>query len=147
MRIQWVDEDEQDAAPEDDALGGMGGMGGMGGGMPGMEGLGGDGGFGGIGKYTTPCPLSASSQSVPPLCCQCILANKAPDFSKLGGGAGGGMPDLGDLGGDEGDDEDDDDAEMPGLENEEVEGKGKGKVDASAEDAPKTGGAKIEEIP
>ena len=48
---KWVDEDEQDAAPEDDAMGGMGGMGGMEGmgGMPGMEGMGGDGGFGGIG--------------------------------------------------------------------------------------------------
>jgi len=38
---KWVDEDEQDDAPEDD-LGGMGGMGGM----PGMGGAGGD--FGGI---------------------------------------------------------------------------------------------------
>ena len=45
--IQWVDEDEQDAAPDDDLPGGMGGMGG---GMPGMEGMGGEGGFGGIGK-------------------------------------------------------------------------------------------------
>lgn len=44
--IQWVDEDEQDAAPDDD----LPGMGGMGGGMPGMEGMGGEGGFGGIGK-------------------------------------------------------------------------------------------------
>ena len=38
---QWVDEDEQDGAPDDADP-----MGGMGGGMPGM---GGDGGFGGIG--------------------------------------------------------------------------------------------------
>ena len=38
---KWVDEDEQDAKPDDDA-GGMGGMGGM-------PGMGGDGGFGGIG--------------------------------------------------------------------------------------------------
>ena len=61
--FQWVDEDEQDAAPEDD-MGGMGGgMPGMGGGMPGMDGMGmggmpgmgGDGGFGGIGR---PCRLS-----------------------------------------------------------------------------------------
>ncbi|KAL8730533.1 MAG: hypothetical protein Q9166_003986 [cf. Caloplaca sp. 2 TL-2023] len=40
---KWVDEDEQDGAP-DDALAGMGGMGGM----PGMGGMGEDGGFGGI---------------------------------------------------------------------------------------------------
>ncbi|KAL2044198.1 hypothetical protein N7G274_002903 [Stereocaulon virgatum] len=40
---KWVDEDEQDAAPDDD-MGGMDGMGGMGG----MPGMGGDGGFGGI---------------------------------------------------------------------------------------------------
>ena len=51
---KWVDEDEQDAAPEEDA-------GGMGGGMPdmgamgGMGGMGGDGGFGGIGTiYLVP---------------------------------------------------------------------------------------------
>ena len=50
--FQWVDEDEQDAAPEEDA-GGMGGMGGMPGmeGMGGMGGMGGDGGFGGIGTF------------------------------------------------------------------------------------------------
>lgn len=49
MCFQWVDEDEQDGAPDD----AMAGMGGMGGGMPGMEGMGGmggDGGFGGIGE-------------------------------------------------------------------------------------------------
>lgn len=53
---KWVDEDEQDAAPEDDAMAGMGGMGdmeGMGGGMPGMAGMGGEGGFGGIGMSST----------------------------------------------------------------------------------------------
>ncbi|KAL2759656.1 hypothetical protein ACRALDRAFT_1039166 [Sodiomyces alcalophilus JCM 7366] len=47
---KWVDEDEQDEAPEEDfgAMGGMPGMPGMGGmgGMPGMGGMGGD--FGGI---------------------------------------------------------------------------------------------------
>ena len=53
---QWVDEDEQNAAPEEDA-GGMGGMGGMPGmegmgNMGGMGGMGGDGGFGGIGTST-----------------------------------------------------------------------------------------------
>lgn len=62
MYIQWVDEDEQDAAPDDD-LPGMGGMGGMGGGMPGMEGMG-DGGFGGIGK-SIPIPTSPTIQSPP----------------------------------------------------------------------------------
>ncbi|KAK4695171.1 hypothetical protein P7C71_g2542, partial [Lecanoromycetidae sp. Uapishka_2] len=48
---KWVDEDEQDAAPDDDAMAGMGGMGGMGGGMPGMEGMGGMGGMGGDGGF------------------------------------------------------------------------------------------------
>ncbi|KKA30261.1 hypothetical protein TD95_002217 [Thielaviopsis punctulata] len=47
---KWVDEDEQNEAPEDDfsQFGGMGGMPGMGGmgGMPGMGGMGGD--FGGL---------------------------------------------------------------------------------------------------
>jgi hypothetical protein len=44
---KWVDEDEQDAAPEDsDYMGGMGGAAGM----EGMGGVGGDGGFPGIGK-------------------------------------------------------------------------------------------------
>ncbi|KAG7006470.1 hypothetical protein G7Y79_00014g036450 [Physcia stellaris] len=38
---KWVDEDEQEGAPDDD-------MGAMGGGMPDMGGMGGDGGFGGI---------------------------------------------------------------------------------------------------
>jgi len=61
---KWVDEDEQEEAPEDDAManmGGMGGMPGMGGDMASMMGgMGGAGGdFGGI------------------------------DFSKLGGGMGG----------------------------------------------------------
>ncbi|RXK36743.1 hypothetical protein M231_05978 [Tremella mesenterica] len=53
---KWVDEDEQDAAPEDlggmdDMMGGMGGMPGMGGmgGMPGMGGMGGMGGMPGMG--------------------------------------------------------------------------------------------------
>ncbi|KAF5243869.1 hypothetical protein FAUST_2635 [Fusarium austroamericanum] len=76
---KWVDEDEQNEAPEDDfsQFGGMGGgmpdMGGMGGGMGGMGGMGGD--FGGI------------------------------DFSKLGGGAG--FPGAeGEMDDDEGDDDD-----------------------------------------
>ncbi|KAH7263528.1 HSP20-like chaperone [Fusarium tricinctum] len=84
---KWVDEDEQNEAPEDDfsQFGGMGGMPGMGdmgdmGGMGGMPGMGGD--FGGI------------------------------DFSKLGG-AGAGFP--GAEGGDELDDDEDDD-DMPALE-------------------------------
>ena len=52
ISVQWVDEDEQDAAPEDDPAAGMGGMPDMGamGGMGGMGG--GDGGFGGIGEPT-----------------------------------------------------------------------------------------------
>ncbi|KAL8709226.1 MAG: hypothetical protein Q9220_005969 [cf. Caloplaca sp. 1 TL-2023] len=116
---KWVDEDEQDGAP-DDAMAGMGG--GMGG-MPGMEGMGGmggmgaDGGFGGI------------------------------DFSKLGGGAGGGeMPDMGDMG-DMGGDDEDDDEDMPGLEDdgEDKTGDEKGKAPEKATDAPATS-SKIEEV-
>jgi len=58
---KWVDEDEQDEAPEEDLAGNMGGMGGMPGmgDMSSMMGGGAGGDFGGI------------------------------DFSKLGGGAGG----------------------------------------------------------
>ncbi|KAM0325383.1 hypothetical protein ACHAQA_007368 [Verticillium albo-atrum] len=88
---KWVDEDEQEEAPEEDfsQFGGMGGMPGMGGmegmggmgGMPGMGGMGG-GDFGGI------------------------------DFSKLGAGGMGGA----DFGEDEGEDDDEDD--MPALEGE-----------------------------
>ncbi|CAF9939727.1 MAG: hypothetical protein ALECFALPRED_008272 [Alectoria fallacina] len=114
---KWVDEDEQDAAPEED----MGGMGGMGGGMPGMEGMGGMGGMGGDGGFG------------------------GIDFSKLGGGAGS-MPDMGDMGdlGDDAEEGGDEDDEMPGLEDEEAEGeegKGKGK---EAEEP--TTSSKIEEV-
>jgi hypothetical protein len=103
---KWVDEDEQNEAPEED-FSQFGGM--EGGGMPGMGGMGGPGGGGDFGGI---------------------------DFSKLGGGAGGmpdmsamgGMEDMmknlgGGAGGveeedddDEGDDDDDDDEEMPALE-------------------------------
>lgn len=92
---KWVDEDEQDEAPQEDfsQFGGMGGMGGdMGmGGMPGMGGMGGMGGMPGMGGDFG-----------------------GIDFSKLGGAGGFGA----------GDDEDDleeaeDDDEMPPLEGEE----------------------------
>ena len=57
-----MDEDEQEAAPEDEGgLGGMSGMEDMGGmgGMGGMRGMGGgDGGFGGIGKLLITEPLT-----------------------------------------------------------------------------------------
>ncbi|KAL8680709.1 MAG: hypothetical protein Q9186_003107 [Xanthomendoza sp. 1 TL-2023] len=120
---KWVDEDEQDGAP-DDAMAGMGGdMGGMGGGMPGMGGMGADGGFGGI------------------------------DFSKLGGGAGGmpgmgDMPDLGDMGGmGEGADDDDDDEEMPGLEEDDDKtGDSKGKAPEKADEDAPASKSKIEEV-
>ena len=85
-------------------------------------------------------------------------ADEPPDFSKLAGGAGGAMPEMGDMPDDDEDDEmgdggaDDDD--MPDLEGDdeaEGEGKGKGKQgDTKTEDVPsvpKTGGAKIEEVP
>lgn len=117
---KWVDEDEQDAVPEDDAAGGMGGgMPNMGG-MEGMGGMGGDGGFGGI------------------------------DFSKLGGGAGGmpDMGDMPEDDDDEGDEEmpdlEEDGDEVEGK------GKGKeGEETAKPAEAAetKTGGAKIEEVP
>ncbi|KAL8687722.1 MAG: hypothetical protein Q9224_005068, partial [Gallowayella concinna] len=120
---KWVDEDEQDGAP-DDAMAGMGGdMGGMGGGMPGMGGMGADGGFGGI------------------------------DFSKLGGGAGGmpgmgDMPDLGDMGGmGEGADDDDDDEEMPGLEEDDDKtGDSKGKAPEKVDEDVPAANSKIEEV-
>ncbi|KAL9133908.1 MAG: hypothetical protein Q9175_004912 [Cornicularia normoerica] len=114
---KWVDEDEQDAAPEDD----MGGMGGMGGGMPGMEGMGGMGGMGGDGGFG------------------------GIDFSKLGGGAGG-MPDMGGMGdmGDDAEEGGDDDDEMPELEDEEAKGEG-GKGKGKAAEEPVTS-SKIEEV-
>ncbi|KAI0137212.1 HSP20-like chaperone [Xylariales sp. AK1849] len=80
---KWVDEDEQNEAPEED-FSNFGGMGGM----PGMGGAGGND-FGGI------------------------------DFSKLGGGAGAGLPEDDEDEEDEEDDDDDDD--MPALEGEEDE--------------------------
>lgn len=47
--LQWVDEDEQDEAPEDDMSGfDMNALQGMGGGMPGMGGMGDMGGAGGL---------------------------------------------------------------------------------------------------
>ena len=65
-----------------------------------------------------------------------------PDFSKLGGGAGG-MPDMGDLG-DEPEEGADEDEDMPGLEEDEAEGEeGKGKGKEAGEPAAK---AKIEEV-
>ena len=125
-RIQWVDEDEQDGAPDDDALGG--GMGGM----PGMGGMGEDGGFGGIGK-----PLDSFS----PYINNTHVLTLSPDFSKLGGGAGG-MPDLSAMGG-EGDEDDDD---MPDLEGDE-EGDVKDKAGEEAEPkAEGKGKAKIEVV-
>ena len=47
--LQWVDEDEQDGAPDDEVPGYGGGMPDMGN-MGGMGGMGEDGGFGGIGS-------------------------------------------------------------------------------------------------
>jgi hypothetical protein len=82
--LKWVDEDEQDAIPEDE-MGGGGGMGGMPdmgdmGGMGGMGGMGDMGGMGGMGGI---------------------------DFSKLGAGGMGGMPDI-DMGDEEEEGEEDD---------------------------------------
>ena len=98
-----MDEDEQDAAPEDDALGGMEGMGGGMGGMPGMEGLGGlgglggEGGFPGVGKIRGTPRSSRSHKLI------------STDFSKLGDmGAG-----AGDLGEGSPGDLDDDDVRSP----------------------------------
>ena len=61
---KWVDEDEQDAVPEDAMGGGAGGMPDMGamGGMGGMGG--GDGGFGGIGEFAFSSPLMLSKPLV-----------------------------------------------------------------------------------
>jgi hypothetical protein len=90
---KWVDEDEQNEAPEEDfsQFGGMGGM-------PGMGGAGGAGGdFGGI-DFSK------------------LGGGDMPDMSAMMGGAGG----MG-LGEDEGDDDDEDD--MPALEGEDAKAK------------------------
>ncbi|CAF9934056.1 MAG: hypothetical protein HETSPECPRED_009090 [Heterodermia speciosa] len=110
---KWVDEDEQDGAPDDiDA---------MGGGMPDMGGMGGDGGFGNI-DFSK---LGAGGG-----------ADGMPD---LGGAGGMDFSKLGGAGDDDEAGDDDDDDEMPGLEGddkdagvadkaEEAEGKGKAKT-------------------
>ncbi|KAM0286038.1 hypothetical protein ACHAQH_001046 [Verticillium albo-atrum] len=112
---KWVDEDEQEEAPEEDfsQFGGMGGMPGMGGmegmggmgGMPGMPGMGGMGGgdFGGI------------------------------DFSKLGAGGMGGA----DFGGDDDEGDDDDEDDMPALEGEEDASKPAAAAPAAAKEPAK----------
>ncbi|KAL8691831.1 MAG: hypothetical protein Q9218_003028 [Villophora microphyllina] len=118
---KWVDEDEQNAAPDDMAAG-------MGGGMPGMGGMGGmgeDGGFGGI-------DFSKLGGG----------AGGMPDMSAMGD-----MGDMGDMGG-EGDD-DDDDEEMPGLEggddDEDKTGDAKGKAPEATASEP-AAKSKIEEV-
>jgi len=99
---KWVDEDEQDEAPEDDYANNFGGFGGEGGGEGGglsnidFSKLGGMGGMGGEGM---------------------------PDLSALTGGAGG-MPDLsalsgaGGFPGAQGGENEEDDDELPELEEE-----------------------------
>ncbi|KAL8765455.1 MAG: hypothetical protein Q9209_007482 [Squamulea sp. 1 TL-2023] len=114
---KWVDEDEQDGAPDD----AMAGMGGMGGGMPGMEGMGGmggDGGFGGI-DFSK---LGGGAGGMPDM---------------------GDMPDMGEAG----DDDDDDDEEMPALEEDDADktGDSKGKTPEKVDDAPAEK-SKIEEV-
>ncbi|KAG7125326.1 Protein wos2 like protein [Verticillium longisporum] len=101
---KWVDEDEQEEAPEEDfsQFGGMGGMPGMGGmegmgGMPGMGGMGGMGGMPGMGGGDF----------------------GGIDFSKLGAGGLGGA----DFGGDDDDEGDDDEDDMPALEGDEAASK------------------------
>jgi len=94
---KWVDEDEQNEAPEDD-LGNLGGMGGM----PGMGGMGdmgsmmGGGDFGGI------------------------------DFSKLGGGAGAAGNEEEEEEEEDDDEEGEGDDDMPELEEEDSKAEGKG---------------------
>ncbi|KAK3680687.1 p23 chaperone protein wos2 [Vermiconidia calcicola] len=86
---KWVDEDEQDVAPEDDDyMSRMGGMGGAGGGM------GGDGGFGGI-DFSK---LGGAGGM-----------GGMPDMGDMGGMMGG-------AGDDDEMDDDDADEEMPALE-------------------------------
>jgi len=96
---KWVDQDEQNEAPEEDYMNNFGG---------GNPGMGEDGGFGGI------------------------------DFSKLGAGAGGGMPGMEGLGNTGADESDDD---MPELEDEEDEEGAKEKVSETTKAAPQ-----IEEV-
>jgi len=113
---RWVDEDEQNEAPEED----MGGMGGMGGGMGGMEGM---GGMPGMGDMSSMMGGAGGMGGI--------------DFSKLGGAGMGGLGGMGGMGGmgdmdDEEEGDDDDDEEMPGLESEDAaadETKGKAKIE------------------
>ncbi|KAB8342817.1 hypothetical protein FH972_022414 [Carpinus fangiana] len=93
---KWVDEDEQDGAPDDDY---MNQFGGAGGGMPGM---GGDGGFGGL-------DFSKLGGG----------AGGMPDLSSLGG-----MNGLGGDDDDEEGEDGEEDEDMPALEGEDA-GKGK----------------------
>ncbi|KAL8846504.1 MAG: hypothetical protein Q9221_008407 [Calogaya cf. arnoldii] len=113
---KWVDEDEQDGAPDD----AMAGMGGMGGGMPGMEGMGGmggDGGFGGI-DFSK---LGGGAGGMPDM---------------------GDMPDMGE-GGD--DDDDDDDMPALEEDDADKTGDSKGKAAEKTGDAPAEN-SKIEEV-
>ncbi|OBT83349.1 hypothetical protein VE02_08303 [Pseudogymnoascus sp. 03VT05] len=113
---KWVDEDEQEEAPEED-LGGMGGM--PPGGMGGMGGMGGAGGMGGMDMASMMGGMGGAGGDFGGI-----------DFSKLGAmGGAGGMGGLGDM-----DDEGEDDDELPALEEQE------------GGDKAKSSDSKIEEI-
>jgi len=113
---KWVDEDEQDEAPEDDAMmNQMNPMAGMGGGMGGM---GGDGGFGGIDF------------------------SKLGAAQGAGGLPGMGGFDPSQMGGDDSDEDDD----MPELENDEEAAKEKTETSTPAAANSTEAKPKIEEV-
>ncbi|KAK5118198.1 hypothetical protein LTR85_008178 [Meristemomyces frigidus] len=135
---KWVDEDEQDAIPDDDdymsRMGGAGGAGGMGGGA------GGDGGFGGI-DFSK---LGGAGGGMGGM-------GGMEGMEGMMGGMGGMegmqkmMSGMGGAGGMDEDDDDEeegeDDDEMPALEGEE-----EGDAKEGATGASKAGGSKIEEV-
>ncbi|KAI9810676.1 MAG: hypothetical protein M1827_006135 [Pycnora praestabilis] len=114
---KWVDEDEQDAVPEDADY--MNNMGGGGGGMPGMGGMGGeDGGFGGI-DFSK---LGAGGEGMGGMGGMGGMPPGMEGLMSGMGGAGG----MGGMGGEDMDEDEDED--MPELEDDgegEAEGKGK----------------------
>ncbi|KAJ5945661.1 hypothetical protein N7454_002500 [Penicillium verhagenii] len=99
---KWVDEDEQDEAPEDDYANNFGGMGGGG------EGEGAGGGLGNI-DFSKLGGMMGGEGGMPDLSSM-MGGGGMPDLSALAGGAGG-------FGAEGADDEEDDD-ELPELEDE-----------------------------
>ncbi|KAI4233979.1 MAG: hypothetical protein L6R40_006905 [Gallowayella cf. fulva] len=113
---KWVDEDEQEGAPDD----AMAGMGGMGGGMPGMGGMGEDGGFGGI-DFSK---LGGGAGGMPGM---------------------GDMPDMGEGGNDDDDDDDEEMPALEEDDDDKV-GDSKLKVQEKDDEGVPAAKSKIEEV-